>query len=176
MCKVKALCSIALTLLLLFFAGCKKGPLSLVGSRHCWQVLDGMGNPLQEVCNKSESQMKAMYPNGCRYYKNDGEKFCWLVGNVFLSNLTKEGLEMYVRCYNISGGTPQKAPCNYCQHWYHRLKRTYKPATSITYSPVYKEYFCGDTASKIFQGRQVVLKDTPDSLVVRQFSRDAITW
>jgi hypothetical protein len=89
--------------------------------------------------------------------------------------MTKEGADMHVRCYNL-GGTPQKLGCDYCQTFYHRKKMTYKPANTITYSTVSREHFCGDTSSRLYHGRQVVLKDTPDSLIVRQFSNDAINW
>lgn len=168
---------------LIFFAavmlaGCiKQNPATtLLDRRYCWQRIDNYGNPLEQVCNKTEVEIKALYPNDCSYYKNEGEKACWLVNNSLLPQITKEGAELMARCFFTSAGSPVKVDCNYCQTFYHRRKMTYKPANTISYSLVTSERFCGDTATKLYQGRQVVLKDTPDSLVVLQFSSNGTNW
>ena len=168
----------ALIVSLLLLAGCtKNNPVSrILEKRYCWQRIDFVGNRLEQVCDKTEADMKALYPNDCSYYKNDGEKSCWLINTTFLPEMTKEGAELVARCFFPNAATPVKVDCNYCQTFYHRRKMTYKPASTISYSPVTSERFCGDTATKLYQGRQVVLKDTPDSLVVLQFSSNGTNW
>lgn len=178
MCRKPKIFKLAIVSFAFFLAGCSKGgPVSsLLEQRYCWQRIDSFGNPLEQVCNKTESQMKALYPNSCSYYKNDGEKSCWWVNGTFLSNMTKEGAGLYIRCFNPNAGTPVKVDCKYCQTFYHRKKMTYKPANTITYSTVSRERFCGDTSFTLYHGRQIVLKDTPDSLIVRQFSSNGTAW
>lgn len=116
-----------------------------------------------------------LYPGGCGYYKTGGEKFCWTVNGNFLKEVTQAEAEYYARCFG-GNATPAKVDCNFCGRWYHREKRTYKVTNTATYSPVRIETFCGDTAKTIFHGRQVIKKDSPDSLIVLQFSSDGTTW
>lgn len=172
---MRALHSLLFISLLFIAFGCKKdGPAP--EPTFCWQVIDAFGNSMQELCNKTETEMSALYPNSCRYYKNDGEKSCWLVDSTFLTSMTQEGVELYKRCFRPNAGIPMKVDCNYCGKWYHREKRTYKPANTITYSQVKAERFCGDTAAKLYQGRQIVLRETADSLIVLQFSNNGTNW
>jgi hypothetical protein len=139
--------------------------------KFCWQLIDVQGNTLNKVCNKTEAEMQAQYNNPCSYYKITGEKSCWLVnGTEYYEDLTQEGIHKLVQCFRGGNGTVVKVACGYCQLFYHRVKRTYKPTGSFVVSGVTSERMCGDTVTVLFHGRQVVLKDTPDSLVVRQFS------
>jgi hypothetical protein len=155
-----------LLLCLVFICACSKKE-----DRSCWQLIDQAGNRLNTVCNKTEAEMRTEYPGNCRYYLTDGEKFCWLINNRdYYENLTQDGINKTVACYYGSGATVVKVGCGYCQQYYHRIKRTYKPSGAFVLSPVTREIFCGDTVNVLFNGRQIVLKDTPDSLVVRQFS------
>lgn len=175
MCKLKSgAVSILVTLFLLTGTGCKKG-YPLLAQRFCWQVIDNFGSPMQEVCNKTEAEMKARY-NSCNYYKNSGEKACWWADGMFLENMTKEGADLHVRCFWPNAGAAVKVACHFCQTFYHRRKMTYKPANTITYSPVSRERFCGDTSATLYHRRQVILKDTPDSLIVLQFSNNGSEW
>lgn len=163
------------TVLLVLLTGCKKsGPAS--EQRFCWQLVDAYGNYLQKICGKTESEIKSLYPNSCSYFKSVGEKSCWLVGNRFLLAMTQEEVDLYRQCFHPNSATPVKVDCNYCQKWYHREKRTYKPASTITYSQVTAEQFCGDTTAKLYQGRQIVLRETADSLIVLQFSNNGTNW
>lgn len=135
----------------------------------CWQLVDNYGNAMDTVCNKSEEQMKAQYPNACAYYMLGEPTFCWLIdGRTFIKDKSEDGINQYMRCY--SGTTAVKVECTYCQTFYWRLKQTYKPDNSFTYSHVTVQQYCGDTARTLYNGRQVILRDTPDSLIVVQFS------
>ncbi len=159
---------------LAFLIACKKEEPG--EDRFCWQRIDNFGNNLDQVCDKTEAEMKALYPGDCGYYKTDGEKSCWLIHNAVFPNTTREGAELMARCFYGGNVTPQKVACDYCRRWYHRQKRTYKPTGSFAYSPTTSEQFCGDTATKLFQGRQVVLRETADSLIIVQFSNDGVNW
>ncbi len=178
MCSTKSIIKTIIYGFAFLLAGCvKNGDIaSLLEQKHCWQRIDSHGNPLEQVCNKTASEMKAVYTNDCMYYKNDGEKLCWLANGNFLPNMPKEGAELYIRCFNPSAGTPVVVNCNYCQTFYHRRKMTYKPANTTTYSSVTRERFCGDTSATLYHGRQIVLKDTPDSLILLQFSNNGTDW
>ena len=154
----------SVTLLLIY--SCKKSDPS-----YCWQLIDASGNRLQQVCGKTEAQMQADYPNACRYYRTTGTTYCWLVnGSMYFEGLTEEGIQKTVQCFVGGAATVQKVDCGYCQLFYHRIKRKYKPTGVSTFSGIRGEVFCADTVRVLFNGRQQVLKDTPDSLVVRQYS------
>ena len=156
--------------LLAAFLGCKKE-----SPKFCWQIVDNFGNKLETVCNRTEAEMQVLYPNPCSYYKVGGEKFCWMRNNVFINDVTQEEADYINRCFGATG-TATKVDCNYCGRWFHREKRTYKPNNTFTFSQLKVETFCGDTAKTIFHGRQVIKKDTPDSLIVLQFSSDGTNW
>lgn len=156
--------TLLLTTLLLFLA-CHKEK----DDSYCWQLVDGYGNEMSTLCNKTEEEMKALYTNPCFWYKLEKETFCWMInGRTFIKNKSQSAIDSYLKCYG--GGTAVKMDCSYCQTFYWRLKQTYKPNNSVTYSPVTVQQYCGDTARTLYSGRQVVLRDTPDSLIVVQFS------
>ena len=135
----------------------------------CWQTYDIAGNEMVIVCNKTEKEMAEAYGNPCLYHKAGGEKYCWMVNGISIKNKTVTAIENYARCY---GGTPIKVDCDYCNIWYSRYKRTYKPANQVTYSPVRVQQLCGDTSRALYDGREILIKDTSDSLVVQQISID----
>lgn len=136
----------------------------------CWQTYDIAGNEMLVICNKTEAEMAEAFPDPCSYHKTGGEKYCWLVNGVFIKDKTVTAIENYARCRG--GGTPVKVGCNECGRWYSRYKRTYRPTSQITYSSVRLEQLCGDTSRSLYDGRQILIKDTPDSLVVLQISTD----
>jgi hypothetical protein len=121
--------------------------------------------------------MSAAYGNPCSYYKYD-EKFCWLVNDsLFFKDIPEDGVRQAMNCFwQKPNYTAVKVGCDYCKKFYHRLKKTYKPANTFTYSTITLQQFCGDTAQKLFPGRQIIEKETADSLIVRQFSGDGIQW
>lgn len=169
MCK-RSTNLILLCLLFASFMGCKKD-----SPKFCWQKVDNFGNRLEVVCNKTKAEMQMLYPNSCSYFKAGGEKFCWMRNGVFIKDASQEEIDYVNRCFGATG-TATKVDCSYCGRWYHREKRTYKPTNTATYSTVTIETFCGDTAKTIFQGRQVLIRETADSLIVRQFSNNGTNW
>lgn len=156
--------------------------------RHCWMIIDAVGNDVGQICNKTEAELLLCASDGtcgnfsagtllnqCQYYQSDGPKFCYTFNGRYMGELTESQAALYSQCFH-GGATPVKITCGSCAYWYHRIKRTGKATGQFNFSGVTREQFCGDTLTTIFQGRQVVLKDDADSLVVRQYSNNGINW
>ena len=172
-------------LCLIFLISCKKTESE---QRSCWQIVDYNGNKVDVICDKTEAELIKCVNDGscriytaitvfteCNYYKIGGEKFCWRFSDNRISeNITENEARMSGKCFH--GGLVGKADCYPCKNRFHRQKKTYKPANTVTYSSVTNEIFCGDTLSKLFQGRQIIRKDDLDSLIVIQFSNNGINW
>jgi hypothetical protein len=166
--KMKTSFILLLGAILIVFS-CKKES----NTKYCWQLVDPLGNNINSVCDKTPSEMQSSYPNSCSYYQMGGEEYCWLVdGNIFIKNATENSINHYFQCYG--GLHAEKVACDYCQNWYSRQKNTYKPNNTFTYSPVHLQHYCGDTVHTLFQGREIVLRESTDSLITLQFSNNGI--
>ena len=140
-------------------------------TKYCWMVLDGSGVPMGKICDRSETEMKDSLPNVCFYYKLGDPEYCWLVdGSTYIENVPENYIKQFLTCYNKTAY--KKVDCGYCQNWYTRQKNTYKPANTVTYSPVKVQRLCGDTLKTLYQGRQITLRESTDSLIVLQFSNN----
>ena len=160
--------------ILLFIAtfisvSCKKES----NTKYCWQVVDVFGQELHSVCNKTEPEMQTDYPNSCGYYKI-GEEYCWLIDDsTFIPDRTEDYIARYIHCYG-NFNSYRKVACDYCKRWFTRQKITYKPNNFFTFSPVYVKQYCGDTLHTLYQGRQIILRETADSLITIQFSNNGV--
>jgi hypothetical protein len=162
---------IILLLATVICGSCKKE----TNERACWQLMDALGNELNTICDKTEAEMEAAFPGNCSFFKAEGEKFCWLIrDNHFVKDATVHKVNHIIRCFYATVPVPVKVSCDYCQVWYSRQKSMYKPTGSFIYSPVRSEQYCGDTARTLFQGRQVTIRETVDSLVTLQFSNNGV--
>ncbi len=165
----------------ILIAGCKKNS----DKRACWQIIDFSGTDVTTICDKTEAELLECANNGtcgygnitsCNYYKIGGEKYCWKIGNSYINDITENKAKLLATCF-MGGATPTKIDCSLsCRNWYHREKKTYKPANTTTYSPTTIERFCGDTLSKLYHGRQITRKDNADSLIIIQFSNNGTSW
>ena len=168
---------------LLIFISCKK-----TGEKFCWQIQDDNGNKVNIVCDKTEKELRQCITDGscvfplelrhitpCRYFKIEGDKKCWMVGNDYLQDIVENDARAFSNCFG-GGVEPVETSCRDCKVWYHRKKMTFKPANTFLYSVTKREYFCGDTARTLFQGRQIIIKDDADSLIVIQFSNNGTNW
>jgi hypothetical protein len=175
-----------LTAVIFLSTGCKKN--SEEDTKYCWQVVDNTGNKLVVICDKTETELKDCIQNNicgifnigtvtdCNYYKAGGDKFCWNINNNYYRDYTETEAAFRARCGLVTT-PPIKVDCNFvCERWYNRTKRTYKPANTTTYSMVRIENYCGDTLTTLYPGRQIILKNDMDSLVVFQFSRNGVDW
>ena len=170
-------------------SSCNKDSSEGLSAKHCWQLVDFSGNNLAQLCDKTEAELIECVNNrscgnffgggpitSCNYYQADGEKLCYQIGsNVTPDPLTESHAKLIARCYY--GNAPLiKFDCIACKFWYTREKLQKKPSGSIVYSPVTKRNYCGDTLTKIFQGRQIIRKDDADSLIIIQFSNNGQNW
>jgi hypothetical protein len=136
----------------------------------CWVLVDQLGNAYGQLCHRTEAEMSAAYPGNCNFYKME-QDFCWLLdGNQFVANRPEDFIVRFKQCLGYT--TAVKVACDYCQQWYTREKHLYKPSGSFAYSQVRLQQFCGDTAQTLFQGREVILRETTDSLITVQFSNN----
>jgi hypothetical protein len=168
---------------------CKKDKAEDSPAKHCWQLIDYNGNNLAEICDKTETELLACVANSscgsflggntltaCNYYQSDGEKFCYQIGTRTTPEpITESYANLLSKCY-FGGATLVKTTCIPCQRWYTRDKMTYKPNNTITYTQTRVTNYCGDTLTKIYQGRQIIKKDDADSLIVLQFSNNGSNW
>lgn len=155
-----------IVLLLPLFIGlsCKKEP------EFCWQLTDTLGNPLNSICGKTEAEMQASYPNPCTYYKM-GDVYCWYIDSLsFIKDEPQDYIDRMRNCYSFTSAV--KVPCDYCQKWYTRQKAVYKPDNTYTLSVTWVQQYCGDTVHTLFQGREIILRESSDSLITLQFSNN----
>ena len=165
--KIMTTFIILLVPIVIGISSCKKN------KTYCWQLIDAFGNEMYSVCDKTEAEMKASYPNPCNYYKLESTDYCWYVdGHIFIKNKPEDYINHMLQCFGFSSAT--KVACDYCQTWYTRQKNIYKPNNTFSYSTVRSQQYCGDTVRTLFQGREVVLRETADSLIKMQFSNNGI--
>lgn len=151
--------------------GCKKNDNE--EPKHCWQIIDQSGMYLYRLCERTETQMKDSFPNPCTYYKLGEEELCWLIdGSMYVPKVPEDYVKSLLKCYNKT--SYKEVECGYCQTWYTRQKDTYKPTNTATYSKIRVERLCGDTVKTLYQGRQVVVRETADSLIVLEFSNNGL--
>ncbi|HEX5651613.1 MAG TPA: hypothetical protein VFX58_00980 [Chitinophagaceae bacterium] len=150
--------------LLLFASACNKD-----NDKACWQVYDNLGNEMGLVCNMTEAEVQAMY--GPFYDRAGAAKFCWMVyynngSTQYAENLTER---MAAYWFSPSASRWEKVICGYCQRWATREKRVFKPSGQFAYSSISNLQYCGDTCNTIFPGRQIILRETTDSVIYHEF-------
>jgi hypothetical protein len=157
-------------LIIIALVSCKKEEV-----KSCWQLIDQLGNDVMIICDKTEAEMKAAYQGNCMYHKEEDQKFCWLTSNGdFIKNASESRINHYKNCFNLGSAT--KVACDYCDKYFSREKRTYKPNNSISYTAIKYKFYCGDSVNLIRQQRQFIRKDDADSLIIIQFSLDGSNW
>ena len=172
---------------LLFLISCKRD--APAAQKHCWQIIDNVGNAMANICDKTEAELLACVNNGscgsftgitpltsCNYYQTDGPKDCYLINGSVSEEITESQAKTYANCFGNRSGVYTRATCIPCAFWFHRKKSTYKPNNSFTYSTITRQRFCGDTLQTLFPGRQLIIKDDADSLIVIQFSDNGTNW
>ena len=153
---------VAFILVSLLYFSCEKK------NESCWQVYDMLGNPMGIVCDKTETEIQALY--GPFYDRADAPKFCWKVsysnGTInYVEDMSEKMAAYWFRAAN----NWEKWACGYCQRWSGRQKRILKSTGSYSYTPMVVQQYCGDTCSTIYAGRTIVLRETPDSIIYHEF-------
>ena len=142
--------------------------------KYCWAIVDALGNQYGQECDKSEKEMAEKYSNSCSYYKEEDQKFCWMMNGNFIKNASEAQMEHARRCFAQPVAT--KVDCSYCEKLYSREKRTYKPNSTTSYTSVTFKTYCGTDLTAIPANKQITRKDDADSLIIIQFSVDGATW
>lgn len=153
-------------LFLFFIFSCD---ISLPGTKYCWGLVDEYGGAAGEVCGKSLSQMKAEYPDACRYYRQ-GRGSCWLADQLFIENKSEGYVDFLIRC---KGSVAVKVDCGDCMNWYNRQKHVHKESGYFFFTRITSAGYCGDTLKSLYNRREIILRETADSLIIVQFSNDA---
>jgi hypothetical protein len=158
-------------LIVISFLSCKKDS----EKKHCWAIVDNLGSQFSQICNKTEAQISLEYPNSCSYYKVEEQTYCWTLPNGgFVKNASESQMAFYTRCFGQAAAT--KVDCSFCEKWFSREKRTYKPTSSTTYTVISFKNYCGSDLTSIPPNRQIIRKDDADSLIIVQFSSDGTNW
>jgi hypothetical protein len=181
---MKPVASVVLILVItLLTYSCKKES----EKKYCWQLIDQAGNEVGMVCDKTEAELQACVSNRtcitysagtlspCSYYKAEGEEHCWLINSSYMLKASENKLAHLKKCFNLIS-TAVKVDCDYCQFWYNRKKSISRLDGKLFYSPITHQQYCGDTTKTLYQGRQIIIKDDADSLIVIQFSKDGSSW
>ena len=157
--------------------GCNKQDSS---QKYDWQIVDGSGNQLNIVYNKTEQELihcttcgtsdTPRYLTPCEYYKivPNEKPTCLMAGNTHIDTITQTQAMFYGRCFNI--------PFLYinsnssCQVWLTRQRKVVKKNPSILfYSSSQLNTYCGDTLKELYKGKSVLLKETSDSAFYQEF-------
>ena len=151
-------------MLSLFFLTCKKE------STYCWEIYDAAGQALNQVCGKTESEIKSEYP-GVLYDRTDAPKFCWTIitssGDTTYTTAMSENFVNYF--YTKNGSASSKIDCSTCQTWFIRNKDLIKSSGGYYYGAETRTYLCGDTTSTLFAGRMILIKETADTTYYTEF-------
>jgi len=129
----------------------------------CWDVYTSNGSLTKTVCGQTEEEIQAVY--GKYYDRASSPKYCWKADYpgyfYFVQNLSEKMAAMFYQdAQNI-----QKVSCGYCQKWECHNKNYYKPTGEYTNTLGYLQYPCGDTCSTLYPGRQIVIRETADSII-----------
>jgi len=153
---------------------CKKSDNNIqttIEPKYCWKITDPIFIDKGTVCEKTTTEIATLYPDGY-YYRSDEALLCWY--NPTNGNYSK-GLPASLKSKFLTADFNIVA-CGYCARWYYREKKKYIPTGGITYSPTNFSQLCGDTVQTLFRGREVFLRQTTDSFIVRQFSDNGTNW
>jgi hypothetical protein len=163
-----------LFLLVIFAAtfSCTEKPVVEEQTKFCWNIVDYNFVFIKAICDKTAAEIAVDYPDGF-YYRSDEPLKCWYEAssNSFAKNMPLSLLKKFSPTINYV-----EANCNYCAQWYYREKRKYLPNNSITYTNRIGKTLCGDTLTTLFRGREVFLRQSTDSFIVRQFSDNGYDW
>lgn len=160
---------IIIGILFILFGSCAKES----NRKYCWHLYDMLRNPLDDVCDKTKGDMESLYGNAC-YERVDEKVECWKVDGIdeILSHT-----ESYINFFYVNKGlNAQKHECVPCEEWKIREKTVYKPDNTGTYSLITQKKLCGDTLKTLFQGRNIIIRESRDSITFIQFSKDGLIW
>lgn len=122
-------------------------------------------------CDKTAAEIAALHPDGY-YYRSDEPLVFWYESS---TGNYRADLPASLKNKYLSPSYTQ-VPCGFCAFWYFREKRKFVPTGSFTYSPITYQRLCADSVRTLFRGKEVLLRQSTDSVITRQFSDDGINW
>ena len=140
--------------------------------KYCWQGFDRSGIDVTGllVCGKTAAEVEALYPQYW-FYKSTDPKYCWKAQ-------TAQGQTIYFRNVPVSmtekmkpygGLTFTKMDCNSFCIWAWQEKGISKLTGFYAPTRPGVDILFGDTCTKLFVGRSIVIRETQDSVITREF-------
>ena len=154
--------------ILLAVNSCKKE-----NQKTCWRLVDGLGNMLNEVCNKTESEMNAEYGSQYGFFRSSDPFYCWKVQQLPNPPNYIRNVPQYIIDKFLPGYTIEKVDCNSFCKWKILFKHQSKITGHFTPTTLKTETIMNvsDTCGKLFPGRIVVVSETADSIHTAEFSQ-----
>lgn len=142
-------------------------------TRFCWQGFDRSGYAVNGMtqCDKTLEEMQAAYP-GYWFYKVDEPTYCWRVQTAqnttfYMRNVPQSMADSlnWHRSYTYT-----KVDCSSFCRW-RWIEKSRSKITNL-YSPTRagSEVYAADSCAKLYQGRQIVVRETSDSIYTREFT------
>ncbi len=165
---IKNLKCVCLCILLSLFIGCRKEE----NKRQCWYLLENNGGNVGEVCDKSRAEMEAKYNGQFYFYPTSDPKYCWKIedpffGTFYLRNIAQYAVNLLAS--TSSGYTTAKVDCSSFCKWVYQDRRLNKNTGFFRYGIATPESFSLDSCGKLFVGKEVIIRETPDSVYYRKF-------
>jgi hypothetical protein len=139
----------------------------------CWQGFTPFSNVQGLlVCDKTKAEAEAAFPQYW-FYNASESKYCWKVE-------TQQSPTFYIRYgprsmvdkwrFYYGGYSFTKTDCNSFCIW-NVVHEKHKSKVTGLYGPTYlkSETFTTDTCSKLYTGRIIVIRETTDSIITREF-------
>lgn len=137
----------------------------------CWQGFSPAGADIRGLllCDKTKAEAEALYP-AYWFYDSEEPRFCWKVitpqGSFYMRQIP---VSMVDRMRPNGGYIYTQVDCNsFCQ-WEWEEKVQHKQ--NGLYGPTRRssETYMADSCSKLYEGRVIITRETPDSIYRRTF-------
>lgn len=155
-------------LVMILFSACKKEG----DKKQCWYLLDLNGGQVGQVCDKSKVQMESEYTGSYYFYSTSDPTFCWKIQHpaqpvFYLRNIAQYPIDIALPA--SQGYSAVKVDCNSFCNWEHQDRRGNKNTGIFTFGIKKVESFLPDSCTNIFAGKEVIIRETTDSVYYRKF-------
>lgn len=129
----------------------------------CWDVYTSNGSLTKTVCGQTEELIRNVY--GKYYDKASATKYCWQAIYpgyfIYYQNLSEKMAGLFFS----DALSYSKVSCEFCQNWEYYIKYIYKPTGEYFNSVAKAQTLCGDTCLTLYPGREIIIRETVDTLV-----------
>lgn len=158
----------AVFIISILICSCKKSD-----PKTCWYLVDGIGNIINQVCNKTEAEMTAEYGSQYGFYKTSDPLYCWKLTRQSSPDIYEHNLPQYIVDKYSAGYVSEKVNCNSFCIWKILFKHKSKITGFYTPTTAKKETFLTaltDTCATLYVGRIVIVNETADSIHTAEFN------